>query len=967
EASTENFLEQEVTEAVLGPLGWRAEGRAEVPVLVRGGVLADQVGYGKTAITLGVIDAAPLKPPPPPPGPARGALPVKATLILAPPHLLSQWPREVKKFTGSAFKMLVINTMGDLNRLTVKEVEEADIVVAATSVMRSDLYFTRLADLAGATPLPAKGGRHFNTGYEEAMAALEERVQELQGGPGGVQAVRAAVKAARTETRRKAEEQADLLKGNLGTTAARVTSGTQLLGASKKAVYRADKAARAAAEGGDTAMEEVEEAPVEVAPAKGKAAKAVKKLKGGKGQAVVTAADGEEREMSPEKENKGTKMNRGKKAKGAKQAAKVPSPAVKKGGRTSARAGQKRPQYADDDDDDEEEEWEEAKPKRKPVSLSRPKKAGEEAGADPWGLEEAAVAADWKQLRSAPFELFRWGRVVVDEFTYLTGRERQAVLSLKAERRWCLSGTPPVGNFAEIKSMAVFLGVHLGVDEAPATKKEQTRVERFHFFREAHTDAWHERRHRLAQSFLDRFVRQNVAEIDEIPWEEHMENVQLTPAERALYLELDHHLQAMEMKTSRTIKSKTGEESDREARLKEVLGASSSPEEALLKRASHFDLQGSVKSAYAACEEIVTVRRKQLERCEEELVKRLAEAQDMLSQLQQADDSFDGDAYARWQRHVNGEGCGDTEATAKLQCLLKECGSGSKATGKKKKGSRGDQKPEEVAGAKLDEAKMDLRDKVHLLRRLEKELVGRVRSLRYFVTIRDLQRKASAAHCPACGKKDVKPKDQAVLSCCGHVGEATCLLEFAEKQECPTPGCSAAARLGSVVPVPSLGVDQDHGQGGKFGTKLAQIVTLLRSLNNSERALVFVQFPDLMEKVAEALGDAGIKSLQLKGSVFQKTKALDQFQAETLAEDDPQVLLLNVKDESASGANLTTANHAIFVHPMFTATQHEYTACETQAIGRVRRYGQNRTVHIHRFLVQDSIDTEIFSSRDRTL
>jgi hypothetical protein len=32
-------------------------------MLVRGGVLADAVGYGKTAISLGLIDAAP-KPPP---------------------------------------------------------------------------------------------------------------------------------------------------------------------------------------------------------------------------------------------------------------------------------------------------------------------------------------------------------------------------------------------------------------------------------------------------------------------------------------------------------------------------------------------------------------------------------------------------------------------------------------------------------------------------------------------------------------------------------------------------------------------------------------------------------------------------------------------------------------------------------------------------------------------------------------
>ncbi len=42
---------------------------------------------------------------------------------------------------------------------------------------------------------------------------------------------------------------------------------------------------------------------------------------------------------------------------------------------------------------------------------------------------------------------------------------------------------------------------------------------------------------------MDRFVRQNVAEIDEIKSEEHVEYVELTPPERAIYLELEHYLQ----------------------------------------------------------------------------------------------------------------------------------------------------------------------------------------------------------------------------------------------------------------------------------------------------------------------------------------------------------------------------------------------------------------------------------------
>jgi hypothetical protein len=93
----------------------------------------------------------------------------------------------------------------------------------------------------------------------------------------------------------------------------------------------------------------------------------------------------------------------------------------------------------------------------------------------------------------------------------------------------------------------------------------------------------------VGQAFLDRFVRQvlyissylyervyiyfqNIAEIEEIPLTEHMEKVVLPAAERAIYLELEHHLRALEMVIKRGKKT----ESDREKRLAQSLGDSRS-------------------------------------------------------------------------------------------------------------------------------------------------------------------------------------------------------------------------------------------------------------------------------------------------------------------------------------------------------------------------------------------------------
>lgn len=176
------FIEEEISEAILDPLGWRAEGRAQRPVHIRGGVLADQVGYGKTAITLGLIDCTSktvekefVKKSRTP-----GKIPVKGTLIIVPPHLTKQWDSEVRKFTGSRFKVLVITTVSNLNSAKIEDVQDADIIVVASNIFKSNVYLENLQLLGGAGELPAKDGRHFNAQLEKILSGLKNQVDLLQ-------------------------------------------------------------------------------------------------------------------------------------------------------------------------------------------------------------------------------------------------------------------------------------------------------------------------------------------------------------------------------------------------------------------------------------------------------------------------------------------------------------------------------------------------------------------------------------------------------------------------------------------------------------------------------------------------------------------------------------------------------------------------------------------------------------------
>ena len=45
ESSIEPYLEEEVVESILPSMQWRAEGKAVRPVIVRGGIIADEVSH----------------------------------------------------------------------------------------------------------------------------------------------------------------------------------------------------------------------------------------------------------------------------------------------------------------------------------------------------------------------------------------------------------------------------------------------------------------------------------------------------------------------------------------------------------------------------------------------------------------------------------------------------------------------------------------------------------------------------------------------------------------------------------------------------------------------------------------------------------------------------------------------------------------------------------------------------------
>lgn len=173
----------------------------------------------------------------------------------------------------------------------------------------------------------------------------------------------------------------------------------------------------------------------------------------------------------------------------------------------------------------------------------------------------------------------------------------------------------------------------------------------------------------------------------------------------------------------------------------------------------------------------------------------------------------------------------------------------------------------------------------------------------------------------------------------------------------------------------SLG-EEDIVVHGSYGTKLEAVVRRLLWLTRSDatsRVLVFSTWKDLLELLSHALAANGLPHLYPR-SAKKFEAAVAEFRTGHAAavaaagqagsskaaqkggsgapSKHPQVLLLLIK-QGANGLNLTEAQHVVLCEPLLDP------AVEAQAVGRVDRIGQQRATHVHRFVVERTIEENV--------
>jgi hypothetical protein len=572
-------------------------------------------------------------------------------------------------------------------------------------------------------------------------------------------------------------------------------------------------------------------------------------------------------------------------------------------------------------------------------------------------VKPALKAVPTGNLGKPLFEQFYFNRIIIDEFHQYTPREYASLKALKADKRWGLSGTPALTDFYDIAQIADLLGVPLRIGSdstrtmaernVRALRKEMTDFERFDAMREVPSDCMHARIHEIAQSFLDTFVRHNVMDFDEMTYDDHLVPVTLDVDHQAAYTELSQQLASQEMNFRKAKKSKT---TTRDKRFMAAIADVDTAEEALSRDAAFFERSGDLRKGL------------------DHMIKaRLAEFGSMLKDLTAAcyaaqhEIKEHNQPLQQMAETLLKEGTlGDKDTIDHVTRILRSTANPNavaltKAKSKKSTSDSDDEGEKAKEGKEISEAR-ELTAKVNAL---AKGLLTTMRSERYINNVQKICDSSAPTTCDSesCCADGKLGQKVAVSALCGHRVCQQCHENAREQHRtrCATLGCGASQQDHHLLWSHKL---KQSGEASSHGAKLEAALQLLKEIQSkSEKAILFVQFPEQVQQAAGVLAQHSIPT-----TVVAKDTAGGQIAS--FCTNSDTVLVLNASDETAAGSNIQAANHVIFLSPLLRDNQYSYDSTMAQAIGRVRRHGQTRPIHVYRICALHTIDVDILEHRE---
>ncbi|KAI5957480.1 RAD5 [Candida theae] len=242
--------------------------------------------------------------------------------------------------------------------------------------------------------------------------------------------------------------------------------------------------------------------------------------------------------------------------------------------------------------------------------------------------------------------------------------------------------------------------------------------------------------------------------------------------------------------------------------------------------------------------------------------------------------------------------------------------------------------------------------------------------------------------CSICTTSPI-PTNELTITPCGHTFCYSCILEHLDfqsdlKRDKLCPNCREPISKYKLFRIRNQKTtsneirfhtqNRDHQHDYDFqiylhdpnrtSSKIQALIKHLKQIQTNEpnsKVIVFSQFAsylDILEvELKLASDDFIVYKFDGRLNMNDRGKLLNQFNC-PLTNGKIAILLLSLK-AGGVGLNLTTASRAFMMDPWWSPS------IEDQAIDRIHRIGQNETVKVVRFIMENSIETKMLKIQER--
>ncbi|WOL01625.1 hypothetical protein Cni_G10342 [Canna indica] len=225
----------------------------------------------------------------------------------------------------------------------------------------------------------------------------------------------------------------------------------------------------------------------------------------------------------------------------------------------------------------------------------------------------------------------------------------------------------------------------------------------------------------------------------------------------------------------------------------------------------------------------------------------------------------------------------------------------------------------------------------------------------YIKEVVDELRKGEEGECPIC----LEAYEDAVLTPCAHRLCRECLLaswRSAMSGLCPV--CRKVINKQDLITAPTdsrfqIDVEKNWVESSKVSV-LLQELEILR--NQGAKSIIFSQWTGFLDLLQIPLSRSNFSFVRLDGTLNQqqREKVINEF-----AENKSILILLMSLKAGGVGINLTAATNAFLMDPWWNP------AVEEQAVMRIHRIGQTRSVSIKRFIVKGTVEERMETVKAR--